>query len=159
MRKLWFSFVRITSLRAPKWHADQPTQLSLRTFSLFYGLLFRVICPSDLYDRIVVHCVVPRICDFVVPGLPRSDSRKLCAADGQAADSRPSRSSKPAVRFAVDGCMLAGDRTATRTIDQRRCLSVRRQRRSTVRGQWQLDQSVTIAQLVNQAVYRADSYT
>jgi len=37
------------------------------------------------------------------------------------------------------------------TIDQRRSLSVHRQR-PTVPGQWQLDQSMTIAQLVNQAV-------
>jgi len=33
------------------------------------------------------------------------------------------------------------------TIDQRRCLSVRRQRSSVI-GQCQLDQSMTIAQLV-----------
>ena len=41
------------------------------------------------------------------------------------------------------------------TIDQSRCLSVYWQR-STVRGHWQLDHSMTIAQLINQA---ADGHT
>ena len=144
------------------------------TLCTVYGQLMRVLavlrsasfhssCLSDVFNPIAVHYVVPRICDSGVPGLPQSDSRKLCAADGRSCGQLATKSKRQAGRLGgsqrTDACW-AGDRTATRNhrSNQSQCLSVHRQR-SSVLDQWQLDHSMTIAQLVNQpADPAADGY-
>jgi len=92
---------------------------SQSAFSLFYGpLLSTPSVRRSLQDLIAVHYVVHRICDFAVPGLSRSDNRKPCAADGQAASWRPIRSGwRQTGRHGgsrwTDACWT-GDRAATR---------------------------------------------